>query len=218
MEAIPRITDSQDAVSLIFLLILLMWTLAHVWDRQRFIRLFSLGIDSFYIVAYKESVSRGFQTIMVIPAVLSWGLFGWKLLAYYGLISRSFSGFILIVATMVGYLLLKWGVEYFISILFDLQKYYIRSFFVKLSYGNSYSMYLTILLVPWYYTFKDSGTYRHFIIIAAVFFILLRYFHYMAMYKKMIMSRIFYFILYFCTLEIAPIIWLIKTVFNPRGI
>jgi len=161
MEAIPRITDSQDAVSLIFLLILLMWTLAHVWDRQRFIRLFSLGIDSFYIVAYKESVSRGFQTIMVIPAVLSWGLFGWKLLAYYGLISRSFSGFILIVATMVGYLLLKWGVEYFISILFDLQKYYIRSFFVKLSYGNSYSMYLTILLVPWYYTFKDSGTYRH---------------------------------------------------------
>jgi len=105
MEAIPRITDSQDAVSLIFLLILLMWTLAHVWDRQRFIRLFSLGIDSFYIVAYKESVSRGFQTIMVIPAVLSWGLFGWKLLAYYGLISRSFSGFILIVATMVGYLL-----------------------------------------------------------------------------------------------------------------
>jgi hypothetical protein len=195
-----------------------MWTLAHVWDRKRFILLFRLGVDSLYIATYKESMSKGFQVVMTLSGILAWGLLGWKLFARYGWIENNFTGYMKSVTVIMGYLLLKWVLEYFLSVLFDIQRYYPVSFFVKLSYGNSYSMYLTLLMIPWFYTFKDSDTYNHFMEVIAVFFIVLRYYQYISLYKKMITSRIFYFILYFCTLEIAPIIWLVKTVFNLRGI
>ncbi len=82
--------------------------------------------------------------------------------------------------------------------------------YLKIIYMNNISLWvLPFLLIHSYTTFsKDFFKWTS----IAIFLILLilRYIFIISRYKKLIRTRLFYFILYICTLEIAPLLLFVK--------
>ena len=107
------------------------------------------------------------------------------------------------------YFIIKWYLEYLISILF-LIKSEVRFFLVsKSTYLYTISFVLFIAVILFMYT--DLGFV--FLSFLAIGLLLVRFAFHIADNKKLISSKFFYFILYLCAFEIAPLLILFKLMF-----
>lgn len=103
----------------------------------------------------------------------------------------------------------KWGLEYLLTVIFFIKKE-VRFFLVsKFSYLYSISFLIYIGLILVEYTKLDKVFLAYF---TAVLF-LIRFTVHLINNKKLIFSKLFYFILYLCAFEIAPLFLLFKLVF-----
>jgi hypothetical protein len=107
------------------------------------------------------------------------------------------------------YLLLKWFLEYLLSLVFLIRKD-TRFFLIsKSSYLYNISFYLFICLIIVQFTELNTN----FLLIVTVLFFIIRFCFHLANNKKLIINELFYFILYLCTLEIAPLFLVFKLMF-----
>ncbi|MGB0879336.1 MAG: DUF4271 domain-containing protein [Polaribacter sp.] len=104
------------------------------------------------------------------------------------------------------YFIVKWYLEYLISILF-LIKSEVRFFLVsKSTYLYTISFVLFIAVILFMYT-RLGVVFLGFL---AIGLFLVRFVFHIANNKKLISSKFFYFILYLCAFEIAPLLILFK--------
>ena len=123
--------------------------------------------------------------------------------------SLSFSSFLTILGVVFGYFILKILLELALMKLFWIKKqvrFYIVS---KFSYLYSISFFLLIFFVIFQFSPLNTSS---FIYIAFVLFFLRFIFH-VGNNKNLIFSELFYFILYICAFEIAPLFVLSKLMF-----
>ena len=107
------------------------------------------------------------------------------------------------------YFLIKWGLEYLLSLLFLIRKEVRFLLVSKSSYLYNISFYLFISLVLLQYT-KLNIT---FLIGFTTLLFLMRFSFHVTNNKNLIFSKLFYFILYICAFEIAPLFVLFKLMF-----
>lgn len=118
----------------------------------------------------------------------------------------NFSSFLSILGIVFGYLIVKNLLEVVITRLFFINKQ-LRFFVIsKLSYLYSISFFLLIFYIVFLFSPLNTSSY---IYIASVLF-LLRFVFHARNNKNLIFSELFYFILYICALEIAPLLTLFK--------
>ncbi len=119
----------------------------------------------------------------------------------------TFLGFLTVFVLVFSYLLIKYFIDLSITNIFGIQK--MVNYFLHVKYGYLFTLslwVLPILIVNEYYLHSDS-----FLLFCVVILLIFKVFLVVFNNKNIIISKLFYFILYFCTLEIAPLLILYKT-------
>lgn len=212
----PRIVENKDWATIVFMLALALVVLAKTSFENRFNDFVRLLVSDKYIKIYRDSTNllSGFTILFFIVNMISLSFFIQLVLVHFGYgLKTDWILFIRIFTLLNIFIVCKFlvekivgtsfGVEEFVEE-FNLQKVSIRTYIgmlllpvsIILFYGN-YSTNLIILGI----------IFTLFIINAITYLVSLRN------YQNLLISNLFYFILYLCALEIAPyyfIYYLIK--------
>lgn len=171
-----------------------------------------LPFNNKYIIIY-EKKERKLHLFTVIMFVLQWislSFIAYFLLRNYNINYLIISGFMWIdvTITMFFLLLLKIFIQLFISTLFDLQSFYKSYFFTKVSYSNYASVLIVLYLFCIVYTSKITELHLFLSLLILLIINVLSWITIIKIHQNSIKTYIIYFILYLCTLEIAPYIFL----------
>ena len=212
MEAIERITPNNDWITLIFLGIFFLIASASLIDKERLRQLFILPFDNYYVLNYDSSNKDTFTILLFIASNLIFGLFIYFLGVEFSTDTHRFTpyGFLKTLIIIILYWFFKYASGQFIAFLFEITKSQSKLLFLKASYFFSSNLSLLFFLIFSVYLFDNNRT---FLLISSIVYLLLlviRYYHFLSQYKREIMARFFYFILYLCALEIAPLLIAIK--------
>lgn len=107
-------------------------------------------------------------------------------------------------------LTIRYVVDFLLIILFDIRDSLVTYFFFsRRSYSYSISLGLLILNILYFYTFKSY----YFLIFGITALFSIRYLLILYYNKNLIIKELFYFILYLCAFELAPLFVLFKLIF-----
>ncbi len=208
MELITRHISSTDWITSIFITCLILLVVLRLVNSVKFFDFLTLFTDNKYLSTQQKQHkgSNLFNTILVSIQILTVALFiyityqtfDWK---------TDTKGFFLYTQITIAYMLFvlcKLLIEKIIAVIFSIESLIEEYTFAKLSYRN----YLGILLLPIVLFLAYTITPTQILLqIICVIFALLNVTSLILFYKKqenIIYSNLFYFILYLCTLEIAP--------------
>jgi len=215
LEAIERYSTSNDLLTLIILLVLILLVLARKLFPHRFEDFISLITSGkFLVIKSKEHKALfGFNVIMLITHILSISIFLYVLYRQFIGIENNAGILLLRITTAYSFfVLLKITVEKIIANVFDIDEIIDTYLYQKHTYRNFISLILfpaSIILVyaqnpqPWiFYT------------IGGLYLIIIMFSYSRVIQKNMNIAtrNWFYFILYLCTLEITPYIILYKLI------
>jgi len=215
-EAKEIIHQNNHWISLVFLAILIFLTLAKVLYKDRLLHTTTLFISTKYLFIYfgkeKSDIINLFQFLLFIIQLLALSL-----LFYYANYLWQFSsrfndlnGYLLLVGGVGLYFCLRYFIGLFLAEIFNIKNKYNRIAYDKVSYFNNLILWIMPLLVLSAYAniYKELFFKITFLIFAI--FLILRYSLVLGNNKKLITNNIFYFILYLCALEIAPLAIILK--------
>lgn len=213
MQAIDKIVDSNNWVTLLLLLLLVgvfvLKTINPVRLKQNAFAFFNISLIS---NNDKSGLSffNPFQVIIFIFSSLVFSLFVFQYKMYvFPKTDNKFIVFVGVFGTVLSYLLTKRVLEYVLTLLFLIKKgvnFYMIS---KINSLNSVSFLLYIALVISVYTNINQV----YIIYFAIILFVIRFVILLIRNKKLIFSKLFYFFLYLCAFEIAPLFVLYKLMF-----
>jgi len=207
MESIARYYNNNDGVTLLLLLVVFLVVLLSIIDYKRLRDLVALPFNSLYVIEYKQEFLSAYTIILFIISSLVMSLFIYFAIhQFFPIIYDSVSFlFLYILGMQLLYWGIRYGLEFLISSVFNSIEIQKKAIFIKMSYYHSSALYALVGLIFIAYT---HGFSRFFLLITMVIFIILlliRYYHFIRIYKTWIFSYFFYFILYLCALETAPL-------------
>lgn len=119
----------------------------------------------------------------------------------------GFYFFLKIFTVVFCFLVIKYFTDVFLASVLDIKEEV--NYFLQLKY--SYLSTICLLIYPVVVVNEFAITTNYFLITILTILILFRFLLILFNNKRLILGKLFYFILYFCTLEIAPLLILYKT-------
>lgn len=214
MEVITREIITNDWITIIFLVCFALLATAKLINSVLFYEFIMLFNTNKYVVLNHKGnkLSTVFSGVLILVQILSISLFLHLCLETFELKVDELNMLFYFKITLL-YLLLflcKILVEKIVSIVFSIETLINDYVFYKISYRNFLGIILLPLNLLFVYTVKPS---KIVLIIIIGFLILLNLITLFSAYKRnenIILNNLFYFILYLCTLEIAPYFMLYK--------
>lgn len=206
-EYLPRIVENKDWITLAFVLTLSLVVLVKNLFVNQFNDFSNLLINNKYLRIYKDNSNllSWFTIILFVVQLLSFSFFIQLVLSYLGYTTRTNGiSYIQIFTFLSFFILSKYLIEKIFATTFNIENL-IEQFNL---YKVSYRIYMGLILIPinlilYYSNFINSS-----IIIAVLITLLIinfiTYLFSLKNYQKLLFNNLFYFILYICTLEIAP--------------
>ena len=151
-----------------------------------------------------------FQSVIFIFSMLVLSLLLYEISLFYSVIEVfGFYTYFKIFGGVVSYFSIKWVLEFSLSLLFIINKQ-VKFFLVSKSiYLYSVTFFLLIALVLAQYSQLNTI----FLIYFSMSIFVIRFLVHLVSNKKLIFNKLFYFILYLCAFEIAPLFILFKLIF-----
>ncbi|AKC20798.1 DUF4271 domain-containing protein [Flavobacterium psychrophilum] len=206
-ELIPRILENKDWVTVLFLLAFALLVVTKTAFENRFRDFVNLLINDKYLKIYKDSsnLMSWFTILLFVVQLISMSFFLQLVLSYFGYTTKTnWITFIQIFTFLSFFILSKFLIEKIIATSFDIENFIEQFNLFKVSYRT----YIGLLLLPvdiiMYYT-NIMNTYA--IIGIMVILLMINAITYLVSlknYQKLLLSKLFYFILYICALEISP--------------
>ncbi|HHC80518.1 MAG TPA: DUF4271 domain-containing protein [Flavobacteriia bacterium] len=214
-EAIERIVSSNDWITIILLIIISLLINNKIRYTARFQSLQSLLYSNSYINNYSKSTPLLFNTfnaifIIIVILVFSLLLFTVANQVNLVLVQDTKSQFLLIIVGVFVFFVIRFIIGYLLAFLFEKEKEQHYITFVKISYLSNFSLFIIPLLIINFYT--NSIIFSKILIITAVLLLLYYYYLQIKNNQKLVFSKMFYFILYLCALEISPFIIIYKLI------
>ncbi|MBT8221730.1 MAG: DUF4271 domain-containing protein [Eudoraea sp.] len=214
MEPVYRTIISNDWVTLVILISLVLLVIAKILFASRFMTFIILPFNSKYIFMYnkKDRLIHGFHLFMTAFQILNFSLYLYWILNILAGPSSNQSPlfFLMILGLLLGFILLKIILQLGNAVVFDNYKTISEFIFKKLSYLNYSSGIMFISNVIFAYINPESLA----IVYLSLFLILtvnmIGWFTLIKSRQKFITAYFFYFILYLCALEIAPFVIIAK--------
>ena len=213
MEFVPRILHSTDWATLIFMLTITLLAVNKNIFAVRFHEYIKLFYSDKYIKIYRDSsnITSWFTISMFIIQLVSFSFIIHIFLSSLGYVDlHSFLDFLQIINFFSFFVLLKYLIEKIIAVCFTIEEFAEQYNLLKVNYRT----YLGLLLLPvsmiLFYSNIDKEL--AFYIIATLIVLMngILYWIILKYYQKIINRYFLYFILYLCTLEIAPYLILYK--------
>ncbi len=210
MEALDRTVFSTDWITGILLLSLLCMVFAKELFYNRFLNFIILPFNNKYLFLYnkKGRLLSGFHLAFSLFQVLNLALFvvlGAR--AWGEEVPRGATlSFAIILGGLLAFTLLKIGLQLAIAHLFERVQLISSLIFKKISYLNYSTLVLFGANLLLTYLLPNSKTLVLGGILGALMVNSIGWFTILKMNQKYLSSHFFYFILYLCALEIAPLV------------
>lgn len=216
LELNPRLVESKDWATIVFVLALALVVIAKTSFENRFNDFVRLLISDKYLKIYRDSshLMSGFTILLFIVNLVSLAFFIQLVLNHYDYGEKTdWTLFVRIFILLMVFILSKFLLEKIIATIFGIEEL-IETFNLQ---KVNFRTYIGLLLLPvsiiLFYSSYSTNSLILTIIAIVLIINVLGYFISLRIYQNLLISRLFYFILYLCTLEIAPyyfIYYLIK--------
>jgi hypothetical protein len=213
LQALEKIITTKSWVTALIMLLFIGVVLLKALDTNRLKgSVFSLFNINFIESESEENTSffNVFKIVIFLFTVIVLSLLAYRFKTYRLSINvTSFSSYLPVFLSLLSYFLIKRTLEYLLFYLF-LIKRDVRFFIVsKVNYLHTitFLLYAAIVLSE-YISFKQVYLFYF----AALLFIV-RFVIHIVSNKNLIFNKLFYFILYICAFEIAPLFILFKMMF-----
>ncbi|NER16960.1 DUF4271 domain-containing protein [Spongiivirga citrea] len=215
-DAIIRNVETNDWLTILLVLALVLTTVAKSLFESRFAYFTSLFTNNKYISIYgkeKNLVINRFSLLLFSAQIISLAIFIY--LSFFALSDVAATTdylFIKIISYLLVIIAFKYFLEKTIAAVFEIDALFEDYNFQKISYRNLISLYLipiNALLI--YFSFSNNTL----LYITIALFILVNLAAQLIIfrkYQKLIIDNLFYFILYLCALEIAPYLVVLKVI------
>ena len=207
IELIPRISENKDWITLLFMVTLSLVAITKTAFENRFSDFVNLIISNKYLKIYKDSsnLMSWFTILLFVVQLFSFSFFIQLVLTYYGFTFKTnWISFVQIFTFLSFFTLSKFLIEKIIATAFDIENFIEQYNLFKVSYRT----YIGLLLLPVNLILYYSDLMNKYVIISVLVTLLainaITYLLSLKNYQKFLFSKLFYFILYICTLEIAP--------------
>jgi hypothetical protein len=210
VEIIYRNVESLDWITLVILISLLLLTLSKYLFKGMFSNFIILPFNNKYVTLYnkKGKLFNWFQLLLTFFQLINFSLFIYlaKTVLYPENTSNTPVLFFIVLGVLIVYLLIKIGTQMINGYVFDSNDLVSRLIFNKISYFNYSSCIAFLANIILTYVLYESKS----VIYVAIFSIILingiGLVNALRNHQKLISINVFYFILYLCALEIAPIV------------
>ena len=213
MQAIEKIDISTNWVTLIFLVLLFSVFLLKGFHRTKLKEYFFAFFNKGFIVSEIEeraSLLNRFSVVLFFFTTGTFGLLTFFLMNYFSQeVFLEISLFWKTLLFFVGYLTVKRILEKLFVILFSIQTETVSFLTAKSIYTHTISLWTFPILILFFYAALPNQILFGFILFLFVIKLGLLF----ANNKNLILSKLFYIILYICAFEIAPPFLLFKLMF-----
>jgi hypothetical protein len=214
-----RIINFADWATILFFLSFFIIAFNKTVFEVKFAEFMRLAISDKYTKIYKDSsnMKSSFTISMFILQLLSFSFFILLLLSQYShsnktsfIAKTSYTTFIQVFVFLTVFILSKYLVEKTIAITFKIESFVEQFNFLKVSYRTYFAvLLLPINLILYYNNYEKDWPY---VLIMAILLAvnIISYLLSLKIYQNIVISKMFYFILYLCTFEIAPYYFIYK--------
>jgi len=213
LQAIEKIDISTNWVTLIFLVLLFSVFLLKGFHRTKLKEYFFAFFNKGFIVSEIEeraSLLNRFSVVLFFFTTGTFGLLTFFLMNYFSQeVFLEISLFWKTLLFFVGYLTVKRILEKLFVILFSIQTETVSFLTAKSIYTHTISLWTFPVLILFFYAALPNQILFGFILFLFVIKLALLF----ANNKNLILSKLFYIILYICAFEIAPPFLLFKLMF-----
>ena len=203
----PRITENKDWATALFVLAFAIIAITKSFNENRFGDFINLIFSDKYYKVYRDSsqLKSSFTISLFFVQVISFAFFIQISLNIFGYASKTdWLLYIQIITFLIFFILSKFLVEKIIATTFNIEEFMEQFNLQKITYRT----YIGIIILPINIILFYHNTVSQHIPITIIATILglsiLTYALSIKKYQNVIFGKLFYFILYLCTLEIAP--------------
>jgi hypothetical protein len=207
IELIPRIVENKDWVTMLFLIALGLVAVTKTAFENRFNDFTNLIVNNKYLKIYKDSsnLMSWFTILLFVVQLISLSFFVQMVLSYLGYTAKTnWISFIQILTFLSFFILSKFLIEKIIAASFNVESFIEQFNLFKVSYRT----YVGLLLLPVNIVLFYTDLMNTYLIIGVLAILLVinsvTYLLSLKNYQKLLLGKLFYFILYICALEIAP--------------
>ena len=202
-----RIIENKDWVTILFVFSFAVIAVTKSAFETRFADFSKLIVSDKYNKIYKDSshLLSWFNIALLFVQFISISFFIQLILDYFGIGSKYDWVLFIQIATICGvFILSKFLFEKIIGVAFDVEELIEQYNLQKVNYRTYISLCLLPINMLLYYV-NNLSIMLIYVLIALVLIVnLITYLNSLKIYQKFIIGKLFYFILYLCTLEIAP--------------
>ncbi|MFP9114067.1 DUF4271 domain-containing protein [Flavobacterium sp. RHBU_3] len=207
-----RIIGAHDWATYLFVLCFAIIAVNRTVFEVRFAEFTKLAWSDKYMKIYKDSsnLQSWFTISFFIVQVVSYAfLLQFILVYFYGESAQGgFLKFIQLLTLISSFVLAKYLIEKIIATAFDIEEFNEQFNLHKVNYRAYIGMLLLPVNVVLFYNLAPKAFVLYIILGLIVAGSILSYLISLRIYQKLILSKLFYFILYLCALEIAPYFFL----------
>lgn len=212
MKWIPIITNENDWIFISFIAILGVIAFIKTYHSFRFKEFLNLLTNNKYIIIFnkKERSNTLFTTLLLIVQWVAMSICIWLIFSFFNInvsIYNIHSEYIIFIGIGL-FILLKLAIQFFISYSLNINNFLRSYLFIRLSYSNYASFILLLFLFLIIYGMKSNIYLVCLSLLIFVFIHILGIISFVKLYKNEIRSYWYYFILYLCTFEITPYIFI----------
>ncbi len=210
MEPIYKTMSTSDWITVILFSSVVFIVIAKSLFYSRFLNFIILPFNNKYVFMYnkKDKLLNWFQVFFTIFQLLNFSLFLYLARnILLGQVNNSYPFiYIIILGLLILFLLTKIFLQLGNGFVFNNGKTISEFIFKKLSYLNYSSLVMFLANIVLTYVLKDSKTIVFIGILLIILINAVGWITILKNHQKYITSHFFYFILYLCALEIAPLV------------
>ncbi|MBC5840226.1 MAG: DUF4271 domain-containing protein [Flavobacteriaceae bacterium] len=215
----PRITENKDWATVLFVLSFAIIAITKSLYENRFGDFMNLIFSDKYSKVYRDSsqLLSSFTISLFIVQIISVAFFIQLSLSSFGYAAKTdWVLFIQIFTFLIFFVLSKLLIEKIIGTAFNIEEFVEQFNLQKVIYRTYISLFILPVNVILFYYDSISKNIPIVFISIILFISTLTYLVSIKNYQNLILSKLFYFILYLCTLEIAPYFFMYY-LFTNRG-
>lgn len=202
-----RAVGSKDWATILFVLCLVIIAVNRSVFEGRFTEFAKLAYSDKYIKIYKDSgnMLSSFTISLFTVQVISYTFLAQYLLSYYKIVElTSWISFIQIFTFITVFILGKYLVEKIVATSFNIEEFNELFNLHKVNYRAYIGLLLLPVNIVLYYNREPLPFVLYIILGIIITGTIISYLVSLRLYQNLILGKLFYFILYLCTLEIAP--------------
>ena len=202
-----RIIESKDWATVLFVLCVGIIAVNKTISSVRFNEFIRLAYSDKYTKIYKDSsnLMSGFTVSMFVLQLFSFSFFTLLVLNQFDKTEKT-NGivYIQIFTFLTVFILSKFLIEKIVATAFKIEEFNEQFNLLKVNYRAYFGFILLPVNIILFYNTFDSKLFFWILLVALFVINITTYIVALKLYQNLLMRKIFYFILYLCTLEIAP--------------